>query len=214
MLDLFNRRKKLEEEARFLGAILEKLPHEDPRLRTQLEAGIIRGIRSNRGHKEFCHDRKVARQFESTESSSYSIEGIRVRDQLTSDVVTVEVHIAFGLVAGYSVRSRNFVPDLSVIDVSAVRRKFRINSTFEFVKRKLECSEWSVLDPDDVYRVTVGGYSVVHLVDVGHGDFLAMDHQGTLLLVTHDPVEMMKLDLKLADAILEHATPLKMMATR
>lgn len=213
MFDLFKRRRKLEEVTGFLTTILEKLPQEDPRLRAQLEAGIIRGIGVTKSRFEFCHNRKVARRYESIESSSYSIEGIRVRDHLTSDFVPVELHIAFGLITGYSVKARNFDLDPSVMDVSNARKKFRINTDFEFVKKNLKPCEWSLLDPDDVYRVAVEGKDVIHLMDVGQDDFMAMDREGALLIITHNPVEYIKLDMKLAEAIMEYATPMEVITS-
>jgi uncharacterized pyridoxamine 5'-phosphate oxidase family protein len=66
------------------------------------------------------------------------------------------------------------------------------------LKKLLSPKELKLINPSDVYIVTLNNKEYFHLIDIEDGDFYGMDMGKNLYKITHNPYDLEKIDVNLS----------------
>lgn len=177
---------------------LSKLPQEKyGRFVNQIEKGLLKYQRDSdvnhqvfRNYVYFTYDSKISRIFFDPGGRFSRVHDIVFADKNGTSSSKFAIYFSHGLVCGYAFeRDRDFDADLGTVDVSQASFEY-LDEEDPNIRKLLSAADEHLVNWSDVYEIDLAGQTIYHLRDIGDGDFVGMDQNGTFLRVTHDPPEV------------------------
>jgi len=203
MFNLFNlfKRSKIEDwEMSFLVATCKLLGADYEKYIEQLCSSWIEGVSLGMTDTpNYVHLRYKAgfyEQFEKLTEKGFRITNIKVADIKSGHGLEVTIHFAYGILLGYSIKEKldEYKFSLETIDVSSARIVYQKNENFLRVSPFLSDAEKQCINESDVYATLIDGKEYYHLKELEDGDFVGIDSNNNLYLLTHAPFSIMELD--------------------
>ncbi|GGZ39182.1 hypothetical protein GCM10007049_35670 [Echinicola pacifica] len=206
MFGLFKRTKVETWETELLRYTIEKLPKEYSSLISQITDGLFRGVLVDvsdiTGYVAFTFNHDVLKKYDKEGDKDYKLTNIKVYDNKSSGSLPYEIYISSGTISGYSLGgSKKRDIDLSKIDVSSFKKELVGESDYNRIVNLLNDEEKTVVSPSEVYSVFVGDEEYFHLKDLEDGDFIGMDAKKIIYKITHDPMEVNRVDKTLKEIL-------------
>lgn len=172
----------------------------------QLRDGIVLKIKEDHpgflNYVKFSPDVKLLNQYENKKGPCFVIKGIKIFDVETDNFVDVYFYIVYGILLGYSTpRVKRIKPDTQRIDISKYFVQFFVTDEYEQVSQFLGKEELSLLNPNDVYEVKLKDKMYYHIKDLEDGDFVGIDRDGKVYMITLDPFEIEEQSMSLAELL-------------
>ena len=206
MFGLFKRTKLEYWEKELLCKVLMKLPKEYSTLMNQISEGLIKGVLLGMGdipgYVAFTFNADVLRKYDRKNEWDFKLTNIKVYDNIISDFVSFEIYVSSGTISGYSLgggKKHNI--DLNKINVSNFKKEFIGKSDYDRIADILDSDEKKFLNPSEVYSVYVNGKEYFHVRDLEDGDFFGIDDKKVVYKITHDPLQAVSINKKLAEVL-------------
>lgn len=204
MLSLFKRTKVEFWEIELMVNVLKKLPDEFHLCITHINEGLFRGVLIGLsdipGYIGFTYNPEIYEKFQQPDGKNFRLEGITVFDIISNEYLYYTIYFSYGVINGYSITGAKKIKiDIQKIDVSNFKLKYRENIDFDRLKNFLTSEELKLINPNDVYVVSLEDKEYFHLMDIEDGDFYGMDLNKNLYKITHDPYNIEKMDISLSD---------------
>ncbi len=208
MFGLFKRKKIENWETDLLRNVLMKLPKEYSSLMSQINDGLFRGVLVDvsdiPGYVAFTFHSNILKKYDREEERDFKISNIKVYDNKSLDFVSYEIYVSGGTISGYSLGgSKKNNIDVCKIDTSDFKKEFIGESIFNRIQDVLDEEEKKLLNPSKVYSVFIGGKEYFHVKDLEDGDFIGIDEKKIVYKITHDPMEVVVINKKLSDVLIE-----------
>lgn len=206
MFGLFKRTKIQEWETALLRNVIEQLPAEYAPLIDQLNDGLLRGARPDetffKGHVGFSFEQSVVNKYDKPKERDYKLTNIKVYDRKPAAFVSYDIYVGAGMICGYTLGGEKKKDiDVSQIDTSAFKKQFIDGDDYARIKKLLTKAEKDLINASEVYSVILDNKEYFHIIDLEDGDFVGMDDKKVLYKITHDPMEIVKLDNSIADLL-------------
>lgn len=207
MINLFKRTTFKEWEREMLINIINKLPPTYLVFREQIEAGLIKkvfiGSSAIPNYVGFSYNPLISRKYEDKIGRFFKLSGIFISDFLIGEFVEIEIFISHGLIMGYSIPQKlKIKPDLTKIKVDNFKRTFFDNADFQKISHLLGKKEISLINPSDVYEVILNGKSFFNIKNLEDGNFIGIDLEKHVYVITHDPFEIKLLNKDLTEVLI------------
>lgn len=206
MFGLFKRTKVQSWEIELLKNVLEKLPVEFKIYIEQINLGLFKGVSIGNpaipGYVGFTNDPDIYNEVHDEKGRDFEVYDIKVYDTISYSYLEYSIFFSFGTIDGYAIVGPNkFKIDVQKCNVLDMKLRFRDNTDFDNMKKLLDTNELKLINPSDVYIVTLEDKEYFHLIDIEDGDFYAMDKEKDLYKITHDPYHIEKMDISLSDLL-------------
>lgn len=206
-MTFFKRTKYENWETKLLIKIIEKLPEQYLFLKEQVENGLIKkvfiGSSVIPNYVGFSYNPLISRKYEDKKGRFFKLSGIFISDFLTGEFVEIEIFISHGLIMGYSIPQKlKIKPDLTKIKVDNFKRTFFDNADFQKISHLLGKKEISLINPSDVYEVILNGKSFFNIKNLEDGNFIGIDLEKHVYVITHDPFEIKLLNKDLTEVLI------------
>ena len=204
MFGLFKRSKIETWEIVLLRSVLSKLPSEYSRLISQIDDGLLRSVIITHipGNVSFGFTSDLLKKYEKPKERDFKLTDIKVYDSKTSSYLPYEIMIGSGMICGYKLGlGKKADADVGNIDVSNVKKRFFDNLDYEEIIGLLNEKEKRLLNPSDVYLVSIESKEYFHIKDLEDGDFIGIDRNKIVYKITHDPCKVTKLYMSLTDIL-------------
>lgn len=190
---------------------IEKLPSEFESLRNQIEAEIfdLAFIGYNKYDPDYVglSSPWSVREFEHKYDRDYEITNIKVADINGENVFKYTIFVSEGIIMGYSIMGlKNSVIDVLSADVSRYVRRFDRDgdNDYQVLKKILSKEEIVLVNPNDVYEISLKNRVFYHIRDLDDGDFIGIEDNGQVCKITHDPFEITSLQHSLAEVLTQN----------
>lgn len=205
MFGLFRRTKLRDWELQLLRNVITALPAEHSSLINQLNDGLIRGVLTNKrlpGHFGFTYHSDVFKKYERRQERDYRLTGINVFDNNSKSFLSFELFVSGGTICGYSLTGGPKAKiDVNKTEVSNYRKEYFEETDYNNILPLLTEAEKQLLNPSDVYIITIAQTDYYHILDLEDGDFLAIDDKKQVYKLTHDPMEVKLINMSLLEAL-------------
>lgn len=206
MFGLFKRTKVENWETELLRNAIAKLPEEYSSLINQIIDGLFRGVLVNvsdiPGYIAFTFHSDVLKKYDEKSEQDYKLTNIKVYDTKSSSFLSYEIYVLSGTISGYSLGgSKKHDVDLSKIEVSDFKKEFIGESDYNRIVSMLDEEEKKFLSPSEVYSIFIDDKEYFHLKDLEDGNFIGMDNKKVVYKITHDPMEINRLDKGLLEIL-------------
>jgi len=132
----------------------------------------------------------VSGRFELKKGRFFFVRGIKVFDRSSLRDVEVILFFNFGFVTGYATpEADNFDPDLSTLSTERWYREYQDTDNIKEIEGLLGDAV-DLVNPAHVFEVEIDGRLFYHLLEIGDGDFVGIDSNGTVYECFHDPFEI------------------------
>ena len=193
---LFKKKNTLKLHVALLQNIFNHLGADFDYIRRQLAEGII--IRYKRrdkpapGYIYFRHKTDLFSKYFVRLGRHLALRGIYVFDELSGDYAELEIKISGGVLMDYCAVGRLEVkPIVEKIKIENFRVQYLASTAdYEQIAHLLTPEEKDLLNPDEVYEVELEGKVYYHLCELGDGDFIGMDLEKRVYVITHDPYKI------------------------
>lgn len=206
MFGLFKRTKVESWETELLRYTIGKLPKEYSNLISQITDGLFRGVLVDvsdiPNYVAFTFNHDVLKKYDKEGDKDYKLTNIKIYDNKSSGSLQYEIYVSSGTISGYSLgggKKRDI--DMSKIDVSSFKKELVGESDYNRIVNLLNDEEKTVVTPSQVYSVFFGDKEYFHLKDLEDGDFIGMDAQKIIYKITHDPMEVNRVDKTLKEIL-------------
>jgi hypothetical protein len=206
MFGLFKRTKIEDWEIQLLRNVVTKLPDEYSGLINQINddlfRGVLVGVSDIPGYVAFTFHPEVLHKYDRKNERDFKLTDIKVYDRKSSNFLPYEIYVSSGTISGYSLggnKKRNV--DLSKIDVSGFKKELIGESDYNRIVNLLDEEEKIVLSPSEVYSVFLDNKEYFHIKDLEDGDFIGMDTKKIIYKITHDPMEVHRIDKTLKEIL-------------
>lgn len=187
-----------------LIAVLEKLPSEYSIYLKQIKEGILQDIVPVIGDSDYSfgvsYKREVIRKYEKKDEKDYSITGIKIFNEKTSNETQLEIFFSSGVIAGVSSDNELILSDLNLNKINIDFIKVKEKEMDENVKEIMLSLGIKKFNPSDVFEVKVKGRRMLHLRDLSDGDFLASE-DGNYYLISVSLREVLEISSSHYDTI-------------
>jgi hypothetical protein len=204
MFGLFNKKKKKRDlnqwELSLLNNVISKLPDDYQYLANQTTAGLFTaaliGYSSyNPDYVAFSFNSEIINDYENQKEKDYKITNIRVWDSYNQKYALYTIYISAGVISGYSLKAESsIVVDLTRIDTSLFVKLYYDNADFKKLSGILSSKDIKLINPNNVYEVSLNGKTFYHLHDLEDGDFIGIDTEKVIYKITHDPYEIIPIN--------------------
>lgn len=206
MFGIFKRSKIENWEIGLLVNTITKLPKEYTMLLDQINDGLFRNVLLDAsdipGYVSFGLNNSVYKKHVKYNEVSYKITGIKVFNNYTSNFIDYEIYVSDGIINGYSIqKEKKLSIDINKIDISKFSKSFYEHDEYNEIESLLNLNEKNKLLLSEIYEVELEGKIYFHLFDLEDGDFIGMDKQKNIYMITHDPYEIKKLEISLEETI-------------
>jgi hypothetical protein len=206
LFGLFKRTKIEDWEIQLLETVIKKLPSEYSHLLFQIKDGLLRNIFLNAsdipGYNSFGIHSDIYEKYFIKNERNYKLTEIKVFDKLRSIYLIYSIFVSNGVINGYSLDGKKkYKVDLNKIDISKFKKEFFDELDFNRIKNILDDEEKKFINPSNVYSVIVGNKEYFHIKDLDDGDFIGIDENKDIYKITHDPMEVIKIEKKLKEII-------------
>ncbi len=209
MFGLFRgKKRKIESwEMALLRNTIKQLPADYQYLEPQIIEELLRA--SYIGYDKlvpefvgFFKNSDMIDKFENRKEKGYKIKGVKIYDKKNNKQLDYTIYVFEGVIGGYSIKgSKKFDIDVNQVDISSFSKTFIDNQDFNKLSKFLSAEELEMLDPGDVYEVLLKGKLYYHLCDLEDGDFMGIDTDKVLYKITHDPFEIIPVNIDLAQVL-------------
>lgn len=206
MFGLFKRTKIESWEIAVLVNVLQKMPPTFHMHINYINEGLFNrvliGFSDIPGYVGFSYHPEIYEKFYQPDDRDYRIEGILVFDTVSKKYLDYTIYFSYGVINGYSISGAGkFKIDPEKIDPANMELKLWDNADFNRLEKVLTPNEIDLINPSDVYLIVLEGKEYFHLTAIEDGDFYAMDEEKKLYKITHDPYQIEKIDISLADLL-------------
>lgn len=206
MFGLFKRTKIADWEIRLLKNVLLQLPQEYTAYINPIDNGLFKGIWLNAstipGYNAFRFNPEVYKRYSDPKGQNFKITGIRVYDTKSAAFLPYEVYFYKGIIDGYALTgNKHMVVDPDTVDVSDFRKQVIGDEDYKRIAHLFSNQEKKLLNPFEIYAITLGNVEFFHIKALEDGNFIAVDLHKTFYRVTHDPFEVKILTVDLAGAL-------------
>lgn len=196
------KRRNVEQwELDLLINTLRKLPVEYRFLIDQVETGLLKRVLTGLGDlphwKTFGFNPEVVNKYDKPREPSFDLTNIFVFDKISNGYLEYMIGCASGMIIGYSINSdEGFDIDVTDINTQHFQKKMIASNDYFRIKQLFTPGEQKLINPSDVYEVELNRKKYYHLMDIknGDGDFIGMDINKNIFLITHDPSEIKQLN--------------------
>ena len=192
--------KDVPYEKELLVNVCHKLYDRFPFLYEQLKAGIVYNIKIEDNKRKIQFDIDVLNKYENKMGRYFAIENIEIYDS-QGNVTLMYIHVGYGIIISYGFDNPIFYHAcISNVNVQNIRIVYFDDD--EQINQLLTKQELARINPADVYELELEGFGTIyHLIDVADGDFIGIDKNKNIYLVTHDPYEIRKLNGSLIEIL-------------
>ncbi len=186
MFGFFRKKEKFTND--IFIKICDSLPDKYFFLSNQVKENIILSVKKeNNGYYKFNLDNSLFGKYEDKNGRYYEIKDIFL---VTKDVKTpIALRVGYGILLGYSTKDNSLLNSLNndvKVDVSNIEIRF-----FDEIERHIinlfSEEELKHIVPNDIYEIVLNGKSYYHLQDIEDGDFMAIDEDKNVYIITHAP---------------------------
>ncbi len=202
MLNFLKRKKKksiMPWEYELLVAISEKIPSKYSFLKMQANEKFILDSLPNEllknGWKRIVCDQSLYHSFRNN-SMNYKLSGILVYDKKTSDYINIDLDFYEGIIIGYNFGENDKEFDFSQIDVTAIKEVNYENTDIkelEQIMAELSKDIKLKLDLDNTIKIDIPEGEFYTIKDYEDGNYLAINKQGLIFGLFHDPYKIEKI---------------------
>lgn len=208
MFGLFKRTKIENWETDLLRNVVMKLPSEYSSLINQIDDGLFRGVLVDvsdiPGYVAFTFHSDVLKKYDRENERDFKLTNIKVYDNKALGFVPYGIYVSSGTISGYSLGgSKKHNIDVNKVDVSGFKKEFIGESDYNRIVNILNEEEKKLLNPSEVYSVFVTDKEYFHIKDLEDGDFIGIDENKVVYKITHDPMEVVVLNKKIAEVLNE-----------
>lgn len=204
LFGLFNRTKIENWEIELLRGALTRLSIEYSKFISQIDDGLLRNVLTTHGsgYISFGFNPQLLKKYEKRKERDFKVTNIKVYDSKTCDYLSYSIYMSSGMIAGYALGAgKKHKVDINTIDVSNFRKEFFENSDYKRIALVLDKQEKELINPADIYAVSITDKEYFHIKDLEDGDFIALDVNKVVYKVTHDPLEVIKLEKSIVDIL-------------
>lgn len=206
MFGLFKRTKIEKWETDLLRNVVMKLPSEYSSLMNQITDGLFRGVLVDMsdipGYIAFTFHSDILKKYDRENERDFKLTNIKVYDNKSLGFVPYEIYVSSGTISGYSLGgSKKHNIDVYKVDVSGFKKEFIGESDYNRIVNVLNEEEKKLLNPSEVYSVFVADKEYFHIKDLEDGDFIGMDAKNVIYKITHDPMEVNRIDKTLKEIL-------------
>lgn len=198
-------RKKVETkldsvEVAFIEAIVNKLSTKYPLFRQQLELKTFVGIGKNPGGSvgsfTYFIDNDSWKKICNPALGNFDIKNIVFRS-FAGDKANVDLYISEGLIVGYWTSVEVKEIDVTTIDIYHIWEKHFLNDDYSEVEHifgPLSKEQLKKLGmAKNTFKISIDGSNYYPVHDVGDGNYIAVDRNGSVFEIRHDPLEVKKI---------------------
>lgn len=206
MFGFFKNNRVKDWEIKLLRNLFSQLPFDASHFIHQIDDGLLKNrLLDNEVWKNyvgFSYQPGISKKYENRKASAYLLKGIKVYDKLSGIFIDFWVFAAGDLLCGYSTPTHaHFDLDPDRIEVGTLLKQTFGDDEFKSIARIFTKEEKKLINPSEVYEVVLDGKSFYHLMDIGDGDFIAVDIDKNVYQITHDPYEITLLAEGLVDVL-------------
>ncbi len=198
-MSLFKSKKKvLQEDINFLKRICASLPEKYNFLEVQINDDFIISKEVNKlgetGTFTLTLNAKLEKNYANNNYPSFFIiENIKVFNKSRSEYDDVELHILEGIIAGFRINSRYKDLDMDNIDTTQVKeRHFKNEAKDELLEilNDINDNHKSLIDIAGTNKFEIDGKEYFTIKIFGDGNYIAIDEEGKIYGLIHDPFEI------------------------
>jgi hypothetical protein len=207
MFGLFKRTKIEDWEIDLLNNVLSKLPDQHSQtLLKQIEDGLLKGVLTNvsdiPGYIAFTYNPEILKKYDNKSEKDFKLTGIKVFDQKSSTFLKYTIYISSGTISGYSIEcSKKCKVDVDRIDISDYQKIPISSDDYYKIENILNSEEKKLINPSEIFIVTIDNKEYFHLKDLEDGDFIGIDRNKKVYEITHDPLKITVLQKELKDVL-------------
>jgi len=206
MFGLFKRNKIEKWETELLRKVIVRLPEKYLSLIDQINKGLLRGVLLGASdisdYVAFTFHSEILKKYDKVNEPDYKLTNIRIYDDRSSSFLPYEIYVSSGTISGYSLgggKKRHV--NLNKVVVSDFKIEFIGESDYNRIVNILDKEEKKLLSPSEVYSVFVDGIEYFHIKDLEDGNFIGMDNKKVIYRITHDPMEVNRVDKGLLEIL-------------
>lgn len=201
MFGLFKRTQVEDWEKTFLINVFSQLPNYT-RYKVQIKEGLLSRVMidSRDNYVGFSYNPDLSSKFENRKERSFKIVNIEVFSITNNKFITAEIYLAGGLVCGYTLSNPKDKIDLLRIKTDNFKIEFLDDET-DILNKLLNKEELSLINPSDFYEVNLNNKLYYHIKDEEDGDFIGIDNEKKVYMITHDPMEITPLNKSLIEVL-------------
>jgi hypothetical protein len=208
MFGLFKRTKIEGWETQLLRNVITKLPKEYFNLINQIDDGLLKGvlvgISDIPGYVAFTFHSSIFRKYDRDSQRDFKLTNIKIYDNRSSNWLLYEIYVSSGTISGYSLDGeKKCRVDVNKIDVSTFIKQYIESSDYNFVAGFLNEEEKKLLNPAEVYLISIDNKDYFHIKDLEDGIFFGIDEKKVVYKITHDPLEAVAIGIKISDVLKE-----------
>lgn len=209
MFNLFKKKAdpKLDSiESIFIEAIVSKLSVKYPLFKKEFELDTFVGIGKNPGggNGSFTYfiNNDCWKKICDASIDNFFIKNLKF-NSYKGEKVIVDLFTSEGLIIGYKTNVDIKEIDVATIDVSKIWEKHFLNEDYSEIEHIIgpltqeQLRKLSMLK--NTFKIDIEGSSYYPIHDIEDGNYLAIDKNGSVFKITHDPFEVQKV----YDTILE-----------
>lgn len=203
MFNIFKKKSDLKLDSvqlDFISTIINKLSEIYPLFKQEFELETFVGIGKNPGGSKgsftYIINYESWKRICNPNLDNYDIKNILFKT-FTGDKISVDLYTSEGLIVGYKSNVEVKDIDVSTIDISEIWEKHFLNNDYfeiEHIFKPLTNEQLNKLSMvKNTFKIEVHGTSYYPVHDIGDGNYVAIDKEGEVFKITHDPFEVQKI---------------------
>jgi hypothetical protein len=205
MFHIFNKKKQIqntltERQLQFITIVIEALSSKYPIFKKELELKTFVWMSPNRvggkGSFVFGIDDDAWKINCDTTKENFLIKGIQFKNNQGNNV-EIELYTTEGLIVGFSTTDEIENINLDTINIKNIWEKYFLNDDYTEIKNVL--SSIPVLElkrlnmVKNTFKILLNQTEYYPVHDVGDGSYFAVDKNGLVYKITHDPLGAKKM---------------------
>ena len=206
MFRLFKRTKVERWELDLLRNSIINLPNAYSSLINQIDDGLLRGVLVDisdiPNYVAFTFNSNILGKYDRKNGLDYKLTNLKVYDNRSLSFLPFEIYVSSGTISGYVLGGNNKRKiDLNRIEVSSFRKEFIKSFEFDRINSVFSEEEKSLISPSEVYSIFIEDKEYFHIRDLEDGDFIGIDKDKVVYKITHDPMEVKRLEKELLEVL-------------
>ncbi|MDD7886038.1 hypothetical protein [Flavivirga sp. 57AJ16] len=197
MFGLFKRIKIKDWEIELLKLVLSEINEKE--LLEQVNNNLLKGVLTNvsdiPGYVAFTYNPEVLKRYDNLEAHNYRITNIKVFDK-KGTAYNYTIYVSTGTINGYAIvpPKKGVSLNLDRTDTNNVKIIKSDNEDFKELSKFLNANEKELINPSEVYKVSLSNKEYYNILNLEDGDFIAVDKEKNIYKITHDPYEILLLN--------------------
>lgn len=206
MFGLFKRTKIKEWEIELIRHVVRKLPENYSNLLNPIDEGIftnvILDISDIPNLVSFGFNPEVYKKYSVKNQTAFKLTQITVFDKKTSTFLPYEIYISSGIIVSYSLKNfKKCDIDIEQIDVFKFKKELIGVSDYQKIAHIFNEEEKNILSHSEIYSVIINDKEYFHIMDLEDGNFIGINKDKIVYKVTHDPMEVVKVDKTIVEIL-------------